>query len=213
MKTDREFLNGIYQKAEELEHHKESETAKISIFQRKATPIIAAAVFLMIVLPTAWFGRSFPMKEQLLSMERAITPFAIAAEPIELTTQELIEQSDYIIRGKVKKIEKSVYENENNIVTDVIIKISDSYKNKLFSKQIRLRVNGGYDKKTDVYIPYDAFFEKSEDVLLFLDKTDEGYYTLLAGNQSKLTYQETIEGNRVYCDTNGKTISVSELTN
>lgn len=111
-----------------------------------------------------------------------------------LTEQELILNSDIIITGEVLELEKSKWTNPDNEIperrnilqTDVIISIEELISGEYGEKTVAVRVDKGYDKKTNTQFVSDLYpeFAPGDRFLLFLSRddsdiaTDEDYFVL-----------------------------------
>lgn len=211
MKSDREFLDGVYEKAKSLPQKKEktANPFRITFMKRYSGVIAAAAVLVAVISPILNFNSTTMMHVPKGFSENE--PFGARAFSMpNLNASQIAEGSDLILRAKVTKINDSVYENEN-LTTDIELAAKDIYKGKLDAKKIDLTVYGGYDAKTKDYIPYEAMFECNEDTILFLNCTKESAYTLSYSKQGKYEYVETLDGERFYQNIEGDRVSISQL--
>lgn len=146
------------------------------------------------------------------------------------TEDELILDSDLIIKGQVKEIMKSKWSNEglvrgenirNILQTDIVVLVEEVIEGSLDRKEVTVRINKGEDSKTIVYSDGYPDFNVDEKVLLFLArddsdvKTDEDYYVLTGMRQGKYdlktTTSDSLAGRAdVYKNDKGE-ISVSKL--
>lgn len=116
------------------------------------------------------------------------------------TIDELILDSDLIVKGKVKEILKSKWSNEglsrgkdirNILQTDIVINVDEVLDGSLNKAYVIVRINKGEDEKTIVYSEGYPDFSVDENVLLFLSrddsdvKTNEDYYVLTGMRQGK----------------------------
>lgn len=217
MKSNREFLDGVYTKAEALK----TEPQKIQKFSltKKYTGIaVAAAVLLVAISPSLFFNSSTPMYVPDEAMLHS--PYAIRIQSETSDLSQIVNEADVVVTAKVTKINKSVYEKDNNnMTTTVELKAENIYKGELNNESFQVCVMGGYDKKTNTYFPYEATFEKDEDTLLFLTKSTNSStptaassaYSLSLSSQSKYTYVEGETENRVYTNSDENIITIVEL--
>lgn len=218
MKSDNEFLDGVYKKAEAFSSDKQNvvgfSTSKISLFKKYAG-IAVAAVLVAVIAPSLYFGLNsgYEMIAPAQTATLKAAPIAIAMNAFSI--EDMTAQSDVIVMANVKKIEKSVYESENdmnnNMTTDVLLKSKNVLKGDLSNNKFTVRVTGGYDEKTSNYIPYEAIFAKKEETLLFLTQSEENVYTLTASASGKYTKLTDQKDNEVFQDKYGNTITVQHL--
>ncbi len=118
----------------------------------------------------------------------------------EVTEQELILNSDLIIRGNVLEIGKSKWSNPNmiegkrNILqTDITVKIDEILSGEYIPQNVVVRIDKGYDKKSNTKVESSGYpdFEIGEKVVLFLSRddgdlvTDEDYFVLTGMKNGK----------------------------
>lgn len=116
------------------------------------------------------------------------------------TEEELIMDSDLIVKGQVKESLKSKWSNpdalrgegvRNILQTDIIINVDEVIDGSIDKKTVAVRINKGEDEKTIVYSDNYPDFDIGENVLLFLArddsdvKTNEDYYVLTGMRQGK----------------------------
>lgn len=208
MKTDREFLDGIYVRAEQLQSKNEATKSMPNIILLKYSVPAFVALLLIVITPMMYFNRSIPMV--VMQENERMMPF-MAMEALAPSLYDMTAQSTVIVQAKVKKIEKSVYEKENDIITTkVLLTAKEVYKGDKAIRSIELTVNGGYNVKADIYVPYDAVFEKNEVTLLFLNEANNGYI-LSDPMNSKYTYLSSENLDDMYQAVDGNTITISEL--
>ncbi len=142
---------------------------------------------------------------------------------------ELILDSDLIVKGQVKEIMKSRWSNEglvrgadirNILQTDIVVLVDEVIEGSLNQKEVRVRINKGEDAKTIVHSDGYPDFVIGEKVLLFLArddsdvKTNEDYYVLTGLRQGKYTLKDTsgttVEKTGVYVNDKGE-INVENL--
>jgi hypothetical protein len=204
MKSDRDFLNGVYHKSEAL---KQIDSARPPFaFTRKYKAFIVAAALTLVIAPSLYFSTLPTMK---ISTEYNNQTPQIARFRSFGDIREVIEQSDLVVRAKVKDIDKSVYENDN-ITTTVELRPKEIYKGTLETKTIELVVNGGFNEATKTYLQYEAIFKRNEDTLLFLTKINDKYI-LTCSSQGKYTYVKTTDKDRAYQGSDGGILTLSEL--
>lgn len=204
MKSDRDFLSGVYHKSEALKQV--DATRHPFEFTRKYKGFIVAAALTLVIAPSLYFSTLPTMKNPTEYNNQ--TP-QIARFRSVVDIREVMEQSDLVVRAKVKDINKSVYEN-HNITTTVELQPKEIYKGILETKTIQLVVNGGFDKATQTYLEYEAIFKRNEDTLLFLTKIND-MYILTCSSQGKYTYLKTADKDRTYKGSDGEILTLSQL--
>ncbi|MCB2290805.1 hypothetical protein LGK97_13750 [Clostridium sp. CS001] len=204
MKSDREFLNGVYHKSEELKQI-DSKRHQFA-FTRKYKGLIVAAALTLVIAPSLYFSTLPTMKNQIEDNNQ-IPQVARLRDFVDI--REAIKQADIIVRAKVTDIDKGVYEN-NNITTAVELHPKEIYKGTLEDKTIQLIVDGGFDNATKTYFEYEAIFKRNEDTLLFLTKINDKYI-LTFSSQGKYTYLKTYGKDRTYKSSDGEILTISEL--
>lgn len=204
MKSDRDFLNGIYHKAEVLKKLDYAE--KKPNLKLNSKWLIAAATLTLVVSLNIYNNTSTPMKIQADNSRQ--TPSA-ARFINSIDIASLTEDADIIVRAKVNKIHKSVYEN-NILTTTVELSSKEILKGTLENKNIDLVVMGGFDKKSNTYVDYEAIFDRNEDTLLFLNKIDGKFY-LTYSSQGKYTHLKTSDTEITYKGSSGEIITLSQI--
>lgn len=116
------------------------------------------------------------------------------------TEDELILDSDLIVRGTVKEIKDSKWSNpglvrgegiRNILQTDIVVTTEELLSGELENGIITVRINKGEDENTIVHSDGYPDFFVGERVLLFLSRdngdvaTDEDYYVLTGMEQGK----------------------------
>lgn len=118
----------------------------------------------------------------------------------ELTEQELILNSDIIVKGNVLEIGESKWSNpksikgkRNILQTDITVKINEILSGEYSSRNVVVRIDKGYDKKSNTVMESSGYpdFEVGENVILFLSRddgdllTDEDYFVLTGMKNGK----------------------------
>lgn len=204
MKSDRDFLNGVYHKAESL---KQIDSAKKSfVFAAKYKGFIVAASLTLVIGLSIYLSTLPTMKvyTDYNNQRPQLARFRSNVEIIDIT-----EQADLVIRAKVKKIGKSLYENDN-ITTTVELSPKEIYKGNLESKTIEVVVDGGFDKETKTYFEYESIFKRNEDTLLFLNKINDKY-VLTCSSQGKYTYLKSTDKEITFQGSSGEVLTLSEV--
>ena len=198
MKNNKEFLEGVYRKAEDLEKEKFKRNIPYQKYIRFAS---IAAVF--IIIPLLFFKSQMGvpytdignLQPRIVNINDPISNFL---------------ESDFIIIGETKEIEDSVYVEEGNyIYTDIIISIDGVFLGEIENDEIRVRVNGGKVKKEKVFSKMEGDFQKGERSLLFLYKDGEGIYSLVNNGDSQF---KEIEKD-IFIDKTGNRYTLEDIKN
>lgn len=210
MKTDREFLDGIYERAEKL---KEQETQPVKksafkIYKNYIVSAVAAVLLIIIIYPLTHLDKTV-QKNSVSELERSL-PFSIKlAQPINLS--QLAKESDVIVKAKVKKIEKTVYEKDKDIMrTTVTLNTQEVYKGSKDTKKIKIIVDNVCEFKNEANSSVQEEFKKDEITLLFLNKTDNEYI-LSTNTDSKYTYLSSENSDEIFQDSDLNVVSVKQL--
>ncbi|MBU5255418.1 hypothetical protein [Tissierella praeacuta] len=175
MKDNREFLEGIYKKAEELEM---ARVRKSRIYKRYGRISSMAAVIAIIVPLILFKGQNSALKDytEIFQMARRFT----INDPMVN-----FYEADYIVVGETKKINKSQYVKENNyIYTDITIGVDEIFLGDIHNDEIILRIKGGKVEKEKVFSQMEGEFKKGKKSLLFLQR-EKGIYYLVNGDESQ----------------------------
>lgn len=211
MKTDREFLDGVYAKAKLIEENPPKTQKTIHFTPLKRTFAAAAAFIVVAASSLLYFNQP---KMEVPASYQASAPMAIRAFGVaELNLENLANNAKLIVTGKVTQIKKSVYDEEkSSIITSVTVKPTQLLKGETAAKQLDIAVTGGYHKQTDTFIDYEAIFERSEDVLVFLtwDEPSQSY-VLSGGSQGKYSYLNAENEVKRYIGKDDATIIISQL--
>lgn len=202
MKDNKEFLEGIYRKAEILEKEKLKEEPKRNIpYQRYIKFASVAAIFIIIPL--------------ILLNSGTLTPYTDIGshQPRIMTINDPMTNflgSDFIIIGETKEIKDSIYvKEENYIYTDIIISVDEVFLGEIENKEITVRVNGGKVKKEKVLANMEGDFNKDERSLLFLQKHSEEIYFLVNNGDGQF---KEIEKD-IFIDKYGDRYSLEDIKN
>ena len=196
MKSNRDFLDGVYSKAEEIRLNNNIKT----MINKKYIRYSSAAA-LIILIPMLFFANSRLGYREIpqISMVRTLS-----------NPSSYFNEADLIVIGEIREIGKSTYvEEENYIYTDITISLDEVLLGEFKAKEIILRVNGGKDKKAKVYSPMEGEFNEGERSLFFLIKSDEKLYQLIHGKDSQFIEIE----NNVFVDKLGNKYSLEEIKN
>lgn len=196
MKTDKEFLNGIYAKAEVLQRETNKTRNPYKKYYR-----FASMAALIILIPALFFANNnlgykeiYPMNIRMISVSDPSTYFYEAGS---------------IVIGEVKEIKGSKYiEEKDYIYTDIVIKPKEVLRGDINENEIILRINGGKVKSHKVYSNMESEFIKGETILLFLRKDEEGFYNLISDKSQFLEIE-----NNIFIDELGNEYSLEDIKN
>lgn len=195
MKSNREFLDGVYSKARTLEKETTKPIKTQRMYYRFAS--IAAVI---ILIPTIFLWNSNIAYEEITS-------------PMMIRTMNnpssYFYEADFIVVGKTEELGKSQYVKEDNyIYTPVTLSIKETLLGEIHESKIVLRVNGGKVKKERVWSKIDSNFIEGKNSLVFLSKDENGIYRLV---NSESQFEE-IEKD-LFKDKLGNEYSLEEIKN
>lgn len=195
MKNDREFLNGIYAKAEVLQR----ETDKTKKNYKKYYRFASMAALIILIHGLFFLNNDFGYKE-IHPMTRMIS----VSDP-----STYFYEADFIIIGEVKEVKNSKYiEEESYVYTDIVIRPDQVFKGDINGNEIFLRINGGKVRSEKVYSNMESEFIKGKTSLLFLRKGDEGFYNLINDKSQFLEIE-----NNIFRDELGNKYSLEDVEN
>ncbi len=195
MKSNREFLDGMYSKAEVLEKQR-IKPYKAPRFNYN----FAALAAMIILIPTIFFWKGNTGYQDITS------PMMI--RNIE-DSSSYFQEADFVLTGITEKIDESIYMKEDNyIYTDINFKIEEALKGEIDSKDIIIRVNGGMVKKEKLKSKIEGKFIKGESSLVFLSKDEQGIYYLISPESQFEQIKEDL-----FKDKSGNEYSLEKLKN
>ena len=184
MKSNRDFLDGVYSKAKEIENNKQIKVKRPRINYR-----IGSIAALIILIPTIFFWRNSQVYEELTRpmMVRNID-----------NPESYYLEADYMVIGQAEEILPSVYvKEENYIYTDVRFHVEEVLKGELEEEDITIRIAGGKVKAEKVKSEIETTFQLGNTSLVFLFH-EEGVYKLINSNGKfekvdETTYKDYME--------------------
>jgi len=93
---------------------------------------------------------------------------------IQKKIEELSDQSDLVVVGKVSKIHSKWNKDKNRIYTDVTVDVEEFVKGSESGKTIVITHPGGEVGSVGEWYSYAPKFKPSEEVMLFLHKNKQG---------------------------------------
>lgn len=167
MKSNREFLDGIYSKAEALQNETRKPYKTQRIYYRFAS--IAAMI---ILIPTIFFWNSNRGYEEI--------PSPMMIRTID-NPNSYFQEADFVLIGETEKIAESKYVKEGNyIYTDITFKIEEVLKGEIDDKEVIIRANGGTVKSKKLRSKMLSEFIEGKTSLVFLSQDEKGIYHLIS---------------------------------
>ena len=195
MKSDREFLDGVYEKARQMETKPE----KNSVRKPGRRYLAVAAALLAIIIPlTAGLLMQSPEQEpgglSLARMAQMPSP--------DLTW--LGENAGLVVKGRVLAVKEGGFDATLQCeVTYVQLAVEEVWKGEA-EGELRVRITGSTQGQT----PLEAAFAEGEEVALFL-WDESGEYSLCGSTQGKFTLMEA----DTYLGCDGEAYTAGELKN
>ncbi|MGJ0847063.1 hypothetical protein ACR77J_10245 [Tissierella praeacuta] len=175
MKANREFLEGIYKKAELLEKEK----IKKSTIYKRYVKISSMAAAIAVIVSLILFRGQISIPKDYNEIPQVVRMFTLNDPMVNFY------EADYVIIGETKKINKSQYVKEDNyIYTDITIGVDEIFLGDIHNDEIILRIKGGKVEKEKVFSQMEGEFKKGKKSLLFLQK-EKGIYYLVNGDESQ----------------------------
>ncbi|TCU79274.1 hypothetical protein EV204_101253 [Tissierella praeacuta] len=175
MKANREFLEGIYKKAEVLEREK----IKKSTIYKRYVKISSMTAAIAVIVPLILFRGQISVPKDYNEIPQIVRMFTLNDPIVNFY------EADYVVIGETKKINKSQYVKENNyIYTDITIGVDEIFLGDIHNDEIILRIKGGKVEKEKVFSQMEGEFKKGKKSLLFLQK-EKGIYYLVNGDESQ----------------------------
>ena len=146
-----------------------------------------------------------------------LVPGLHALTVVQLTDEQLAQKAEIIVVGKVLSAHYEVDSKDKRPYTYIHLQISESIKGKNVGRELTLKTLGGLGSKLGMHIPGAADFYRNEEVLLFLEKRDDGSLFPVGMYLGKYSiYRDEQSGKKVVirrADGNGKYLSEPRETN
>ena len=192
MKSNKEFLEGVYKKVEEIENINSADERKKPFAINLRTAAAAAAVIILIPFSMRIFEstdkpsiKSIPGEQVIMEAQEKGT----MQESSEI--EDIIFSSSLIAIGEVTSLEDST----------LYIKISH-------------KLNGiTEDNIISVSLPLDIDINPSEEVLVFLRETEASSYMLTDSSNSLFELYTVIDNTKVFRSLEGFELTLEELDN
>ena len=192
MKSNKEFLEGVYKKAEEIENINSIDERKKPFTINLRTAAAAAAVIILIPFSMRIFEstdkpsiKSIPGEQVIMEAQEKGT----MQESSEI--EDMIFSSSLIAIGEVTSLEDST----------LYIKISHKLKGIT------------EDNIISVSLPLDIDINPSEEVLVFLRETEVSSYMLTDSSKSLFELYNVIDNTKVFRSLEGFELTLEELDN
>lgn len=226
MKTDREFIDGIYEKAKNYNENDNNITFfDVSSQQTKRAKLQLVACLTLVLLTGIGYSNSNFIQIDKMELPQSISNnyqylgqdqsnMVRSNQPMVMSLGEdlyynPIDQADVICAATVVKIEKGNYDElTNSITTNVLFKAIDTLKGEI-NNEFQLIVSGGFDDNDKVYSDYEAVFEVDEEVLLFLETSymDTNLYILAGESLGKYS----LANDGLYVNPQGEYYTLDDL--
>lgn len=184
MKSDKEFLEGIYQKAEILKRENNKKKASYRSYIKYSS---VAALF--IIIPLLFLNSKLwgPNNEAEFPQPRMMT--------IDNPVSNFFE-ADYILIGETDEINKSASDSDT---TEIRILVDRTFLGEINDNIISLEIQSDMESE----------FIKGDRSLLFLYKDDQGVYNLTNGYNGQ--FKETTKD--IFIDSNGNEYGIKDIEN
>lgn len=137
----------------------------------------------------AWFGIALTL---VLALPAGASTF------IEMTRDELVEQADAVVAGRVVEVNSFWNREGTAIMTEAVIEVEDSILGNAPS-HVRVRTFGGQVGDYKIVAHGFPTFERNERLLLFLEPKQDGFHKVLGYGQGEF---------RIRADKNGREMAV-----
>lgn len=197
MKSDKEFIDSVYQKIKMFDE-KKSIQKKIFIPKNIYPALIAVSCIILLIFPIINKIKS----SNLIDVDIASLSYDLPRSNraiVDFSPENAIANVPIIISGKVVKINKGIYDEiTNNITTNILVSPTKIYKGNMTQDDININIIGGKDTNINHFQEYEVSFKENEDILLLLNQDFNGIYTLAYGRNGKYTYLESQKDVIVY---------------
>jgi hypothetical protein len=196
MKSDQEFLAGVYAKARRMAAEEKAALAWSGQAHSRRQPALqrAAVAALIVLLPLAAIISVYLNSDLGY---RKIDAIHIASF---FEYQALLEQSDLVVTGHFNSFAAGVYlEDENILFTDASFDIDRTIKGEL-TGTITIRLQGGKDPFRRVFADLEVDQSTKAQRLLFLRLDDNGYYQLCQSSSGCFNAREDRPGTYINRD-------------
>jgi hypothetical protein len=113
-----------------------------------------------------------------IALTLALALPAGASTFIEMSREELVEQADAVVAGRVVEVKSFWNRQGTAILTEAVIEVEDSILGKTASR-VKVRTFGGEVGKHRIVALGFPTFERNEKLLLFLEPEQDGAYKVL----------------------------------
>ncbi|MCI0416298.1 hypothetical protein L0222_26285 [bacterium] len=103
-----------------------------------------------------------------------IVPCLYALTVLPLTDEQMAKKAEMIVVGRVLSAHYDTDKVDNHPYTYIHVRVSEYLKGKSVSRDLTLKTLGGIGPKIGMYVPGAANFYRDEEVLLFLERRNDG---------------------------------------
>jgi len=161
MKTDREFIDGIYLKAKEYESREKTKQNKTNIFSYKTMKLSIALMAAVLTLTVGMFGYRM--------LDKRDSNKDLLQEPLAISVRSMRDSN--IIKGRIKRI--NVKKEYIVVRTSEIISFNEEYDKEL---KIKKNIKIYYDTSSNYF---NSRISIKTNVKIYIDKDIQGSWILL----------------------------------
>ena len=114
-----------------------------------------------------------------------LIPVTLWSQPKKPKTDQLAQEADVIIVGKVGQLASEWNEDKSRIQTRVTISVDETIKGTVADQSISLVIPGGEIDGVGEWYSHSVRFEREENVVVFAKKDNEGRFRIPAGEHGK----------------------------
>jgi hypothetical protein len=130
-----------------------------------------------------------------------------------LSVEELARQADTIVRGRVQKVSNQQTADRSNMSTHIEVSVIEQWKGRKLTSLV-LNQPGGSAGGITQAVPGLPHFSPGEEVILFLEQMENGYFQTVGGSQGKLLVQTDPQTRKEFTqDLTGKSQSLEDFLN
>ena len=116
-----------------------------------------------------------------------VVPSLVPAQEKSRTTDELTQQADLVVVGKVAGMESGWNSDRSRIYTTVKLAVDQTLKGDAGSASVSILVPGGEVDGVGELYSHTPQFKKNEDVVVFAEKDKQGRYRISGGHEGKVS--------------------------
>ena len=123
-------------------------------------------------------------------------PETARCQSAALPTEDLVQQADVIVVGRVTAMTSSWNSDRSRIFTRVTLSVSQSIKGDASENSVTVTVPGGEVDGIGELYSHTARFKEDEDVVVFAAKNSKGELNIVGGDEGKTTIRKEDETRR-----------------